>query len=224
MEYKSTFEENIAIIDKIIFSKKDFWQLKSLSYMDFSDVAQIIRLHIHKKWEQYDHSKPLENWVSKICTHKIINLIRDHYGRLAPPCNKCPFNNGGNDCSLTESGTKSNECLRYKKWSKSKKNAYGLKLAFTLEEVDNPGVSSIDFNIEESAIKFHDQILPLLSEKMKRAYRYLFIENLSDEEAAIKLGFKTSEARTPGYKQLMNIKNKIITIAHKEIQDFDIVY
>lgn len=224
MEKPSTFEDNIEIIDKIIFSKKDFWQLKSLSYMDFSDVAQILRLHIHTKWEKYDQSKPLENWVSTICTNRIINLIRDHYGRLAPPCNKCPFNEGGDYCSFTKSGTKSTECKQYAKWSKSKKNAYGLKLASVIEENENPAISAIDFNIEESAIKFHDQILPLLNPRMQVAYRYLFIENLSDEEAAGKLGFRSSEGRRPGYKQLMNIKNKIIEIAKQQIQDFDIVY
>ena len=43
-----------------------------------------------------------------------------------------------------------------------------------------------------------------------KVYGFLYIENLTEEQAAKKMGYKTSEKnRSPGYKQIKNIqKNK----------------
>ena len=42
-------------------------------------------------------------------------------------------------------------------------------------------------------------------------YNYLYIEFLSEEQVAKKMGYKTTEKnRQPGYKQIKNIKKNII--------------
>jgi hypothetical protein len=54
-----TFEESIDVINVEINKRKNKWSLTVLSWLDFDDVAQIIRLHIYRKWEQYNIEKPL---------------------------------------------------------------------------------------------------------------------------------------------------------------------
>lgn len=42
-------------------------------------------------------------------------------------------------------------------------------------------------------------------------YKYLYVDFLSEEEVAKKMGYRTTEKnRQPGYKQIKNIKKNII--------------
>jgi hypothetical protein len=216
------FEDKIEVIDKLIESRRGRWTLDQITYMDWADVAQLIRIHIADKWEQWDQSRPLEKWASKVIKHRIINLIRDHYGKVTPPCVTCPFNTNLGGCSRTRSGKQDNDCLAYRKWEKRKGSAYGLKLAAPLEDYDGAG-TSIDFDMIKSIDKFHDQMKVKLNEKLWNAYTLLYIEHLNDTEVVKRLGFKTKEKdRLPGYRQLSNMKAKIIKVAKELIQDFDI--
>ena len=54
---KLKFEDCIEQIDSEIRKRKSRWNLTALSWMDFDDVSQIIRIHIFKKWHLYDQSK-----------------------------------------------------------------------------------------------------------------------------------------------------------------------
>jgi hypothetical protein len=47
-----------------------------------------------------------------------------------------------------------------------------------------------------------------------KVYNYLYIENKDEIETAKLMGYKTSEKnRSPGYKQIKKIKNKIYKLA-----------
>ena len=56
---KLEFEECIEKIDHEITKRKNKWNLTAISWMDFDDVSQILRIHIFKKWHLYDQSQPL---------------------------------------------------------------------------------------------------------------------------------------------------------------------
>ena len=43
-----SFESNIAIVDEEIRKRKSKWTLAALSWIDFEDVEQILRIHIYK--------------------------------------------------------------------------------------------------------------------------------------------------------------------------------
>ena len=45
---KPRFEDFIEPIDKEIRKRKSKWNLTALSWMDFDDVSQILRIHIFK--------------------------------------------------------------------------------------------------------------------------------------------------------------------------------
>ena len=57
---KPSFEESILEIDSEIKKRRYKWNLSALSWMDFSDVSQILRIHIYKKWDMYDPFQALK--------------------------------------------------------------------------------------------------------------------------------------------------------------------
>ena len=56
-----------------------------------------------------------------------------------------------------------------------------------------------------------------------KIYKALYIDNMSEEDAASLMGYKTNEKnRVPGYKQIKNVKKAIIQKVKKMLKDGDI--
>ena len=56
-----------------------------------------------------------------------------------------------------------------------------------------------------------------------KVYRLLYIENLTEEQVAKQMGYKTSEKnRVPGYKQIKNIQKSIIKKIKKKLENDEI--
>ena len=153
---KKHFEEMYETIDKVIKKRRNKWKLKAITWFDFEDIEQIIKLHIYKKWHLWDQSRPIEPWINRIVTNQIKNIIRNNYTSFARPCLSCPFNQNidgdiGNEfsCGFTASRTQCSECPLYAKWEKVKKSAYDVKMTVSLENHKN-----YHFNCESS--KDHD--------------------------------------------------------------------
>ena len=68
---KLKFEDHIEQIDKEIKKRRSKWNLTALSWMDFDDVSQILRIHIFNKWHLYDINKPLNPWINRIISNQI---------------------------------------------------------------------------------------------------------------------------------------------------------
>lgn len=226
------FQSRIKEIDEVLEKKRSRWLL-SLGYMDFDDVCQIVRAHIYNKLELYDPSRSFKNWASKVADSQIKNLVRNHYGKVAPPCNSCAYNGGGNVCIFTPSGNKCAECPLYKKWENKKKNGYGMKFATSIDElVANGNVFTVEamdnFDLNESILAFHKKMEEHLSDKLFYIYKIIYIDGLPDIELSKILGLKNNEKtgnskRVPGYKQIYNYKEQIFQVAKKVMQDFDLV-
>jgi len=152
------------------------------------------------------------------------NLVRNNYSSFSKPCLKCKYNQGGNLCEIY--GLQNSGCQEYSKWENSKKDAYSVKMPISLDSsiVDQDGektnqslditdnYSYIDY--ESSASAFHESMKLKLSTIDWKVYNLLYIENLDEIETAKLIGYKTSEKnRSPGYKQIKKIKNKIYKIA-----------
>lgn len=219
----SKFEDRMQEIDQEIFKRKYKWNLTSIAWMDFNDVAQILRIHINNKWAQYDQSQPLAPWVNRIITNQIRNLIRNHYGNFSRPCLKCAAFEGDNLCSIY--GKQSGACSLYAKWLKSKKNAYDTKLPVSIEnhlqEVHNKPCEnlSLDNGIQQINNKLKNKLKP--NEWIY--YSKIYIENLSEGEVARALGYKTTEKkRGAGYKQLNNLRKSIILKVKKILYNGEI--
>lgn len=220
---RSLFEERISEIDLEIHKRRHKWSLTAISWMDFSDVAQILRIHIYKKWHMYDEKMPLAPWINRIISNQIRNLIRNNYGNFSRPCLKCSAFEGENLCSIY--GKQSTTCSLFAKWQKSKKNAYDTKLPVSLEnhsqEVFN--MKHDVFNIEATSQNLHSKMEKTLKPIEWKFYNLAYIAHKSEEEIAKIMGYKSSEKnRLAGYKQIRNLKKIIIQKAKKYIYNGDI--
>lgn len=217
---KPSFEDKIDVIDRLLTTRKKKWNLTGVSDLDYDDVAQKVRLHIWQKWEQYDPSKPLEQWVNKIISNQIINLLEENYLKLAPPCARCPLNQGGNLCGMTKNGEQNSECPLYKKWEKVKRAGFNIKMAESIHDENSSSglITSVkeDINWEKVIPNFHRMMRDKLPKKLYKMYDLLYIQNKSDEEFSKIMKFTTNEKnKIPGYKQIYNYKQQIVKIAQK---------
>ena len=231
---KISYEEKYDVIEQELRKRSGKWFLTSLAWIDFDDVKQIIRTHIYKKWDQWDQSRPLKPWLNRIISNQLKNILRNYYSNFAKPCLSCPFNQSGiaeegakGLCGFTESGSQCSECPLYAKWEKTKKAAYDIKMAVALDSHAHSLYSdkSSSFELEEAERKLHAEMREVLSEKNYSIYEMLFIKNLTDEEVAEKLGYRTTEkGRKAGYKQLKNLKKQFKARAEHILKTKDIFY
>ena len=220
---KSSFEDKIKEIDIERYKRKHKWSLTALCWMDFSDVAQILRIHIHKKWKMYDQNKPLAPWVNRIISNQIRNLIRNNYGNFSRPCLKCSAFEGEDLCSIY--GKQGSACALFAKWQKSKKSAYDTKLPVSLEnhtqEVFN--MKHDVFDIELCSNNLHKKMEQVLKPLEWKFYNLAYIQHKNEEDIAKIMGYKSSEKnRLAGYKQIRNLKKNIIQKAKKYIYNGEI--
>lgn len=219
------------VINVEIRKRKNKWFLDSVPWIDFDDVEQIIRIHIHQKWDKWDQIRDLKPWINKIITNQFKNILRNYYLNFAKPCTSCPFNSSSIEedvCSFTKSGIQDITCPLYKKWSKSKKNAHDVKIPLRLDGMEFEQITSnspSEFDLDSSIVRVEKQLRIELSKKYYEVYLMLFVENKSEDDVAMELGYKTTEnGRAAGYKQIKNIKKMIKEKVIKIIRDKDIIY
>lgn len=220
---KASFESKISEINQEINKRKHKWNLTSLAWMDFSDVSQILRIHIYKKWNLYDPKKPLAPWINRIVSNQIKNLIRNNYGNYSRPCLKCAAAEQEDGCSIYAS--QCSKCPLYAKWEKSKKSAHNIKLPVALEnhtqEVHNIIEDEID--IEKTAKNIHAKMQQVLKPIEWKFYDLYYVQHKSEEESAKSMGYKTTEKnRKIGYKQVKNLKKSIMIKVKKYLYNGDI--
>ena len=220
---KLKFEDCIEIIDVEINKRRGRWNLTALSWMDFDDVSQIIRVHIFKKWHLYDQSKSLAPWINTLISNQIKNLIRNNYGNYCRPCLKCAAAESDSLCYIY--GTQNSSCPLFAQWEKTKKAAYLTKLPAPLESVEHETekIELKEFDFDTVLKRLNDQLKERLKVNEWIVYENLYLKNKSEQEVAKILGYKTSEKnRSPGYKQIKNIKKSIIDKA-KEIVSENVI-
>lgn len=220
---KPSFEDCIGAIDAEIAKHKGSWNLTSIQWMDFDDVAQIIRIHISEKWHLYDSSKPLGPWLNKVIFHQIKNIIRNIYGNYSRPCLKCCAAEGESLCKIY--GSQNNTCPLFAAWEKSKKQAHDVKMPLPLETfVNSQDISYVDEqDINVVAETIHRKMKGILKANEWIVYKMLFIDGLPEDEVASKMGYKSNETnRKPGYKQLRNVRKAIMVKVKHALRDDEI--
>jgi DNA-directed RNA polymerase specialized sigma24 family protein len=225
---KIKYEDKREVIDRIIEKHRYIWQLKAIAWMDYEDVAQIIRFHISKKWKMWKQDRPLEPWIARITVNQIKNLLRNNYSNYVRPCLNCKFNQGNEPpaCSITASGRQCSECPLYRKWEKTKKSAYDVKLSVSIENHSESiqTMKDLNFDVLSSAQRLHEEMKHRLAPKQYKVYSRLYIEGIDEEKVAMEMGYKTNEkGKKAGYKQIKNFKKLFKQVAAKILQDEDIL-
>jgi hypothetical protein len=223
MPKRPSFEDKIEEIDQEIAKRRNKWNLNALSWIDFDDISQILRIHIYKKWHLYDHEKPLPPWLNRTISNQLKNLIRNNYSSFARPCLRCAAAEPDNLCKIYSQ--QCSDCPIYKNWERNKKDAYNIKIPVPLEgHVQEVSSRRFDVgDIEDSIKKINIRMKQVLKPIEWKVYEMLYIDNKTEKEVASEMGYKTSEKnRTPGYKQITNIKRAIILKVKRSIQKDEI--
>lgn len=220
---KQKFENNLDLINTEILKRKSKWTLSALNWIDFEDVAQIIRFHIYKKWALYDSSKPILPWINRIISNQIKNIIRNNYGNYTRPCLKCAAALGENGCRIY--GEQNSQCPMYDNWKNTKKNAYDIKMAVSIEDhpIEINNRTGDDLNIENGVKNLHEAMSKILKPMEWQVYELLYIKLKTEEQACKILKLKFDKTSKTGYnKQLRNIQKSIIKKAKNIIKNGEI--
>jgi hypothetical protein len=220
---KIKFEACINLINTEILKRKNKWTLSTLNWIDFEDVSQIIRFHIYKKWNLYDEKKPMLPWINRIISNQIKNLIRNNYGNYARPCLKCAAALGESECRIY--GKQDQGCPMFNNWTKTKKNAYDLKMAVSIEdhsyEINNQ--VCINSDIQKATQNLHEKMKQVLKPVEWKVYELLYINHKTEEQVCKILKFKyDKEAKSAYNKQLKNIQKSIIRKAKQSLANGEI--
>ena len=227
----SSYEDHHDLVIEEINKRRGKWFLTSVAWMDFDDVKQMISAHIHSKWGQYNPSKPLKPWVNKIITNQMKNILRNNYSNFVRPCLSCPFNLNSEsaekqgDCSFTKSGNQDSSCPLFKKWEKTKKSAYDIKMAISIDGASHEAhsITQREYDIISAERRLHAEMKLQLGERQYKVYDLLFVQHKDENEVARIMGYKTSESgRRAGYKQIKNLKKQFKEKAKKIMSTKDI--
>ena len=86
-------------------------------------------------------------------------------------------------------------------------------------------ISSENIDIDVAVNQINKLLKETLSEKHYKIFNMLFIESMSEEDIAKKLGYRTSEkGRKAGYKQIKNLKKMFREKIIKLLDNSDIFY
>ena len=217
------FESQLSIIQNEIDKRKNKWTLIAIP---FEDVSQMVMIRIFKKYHLFEPLKgEFSHWVNKVISSAIKNILRDNYLKYNRPCLGCAKNLGGDTCSYTPSGKQCEECPLFARWKKNKEQHFNVKQSLSLENHTQEAESKVGDFTDISAAK--DKIDEKIKKKLRpieyKLYRLLYIENLSEKDAGIKMEYKqTAKDRGPGYQQIAKMKAKIISAAKEVIEEEDL--
>jgi RNA polymerase sigma factor (sigma-70 family) len=220
---KLKFEKSLDLINAEILKRKNKWTLSALNWIDFEDVAQIVRFHLYKKWDLYDPAKPILPWINRIISNQIKNIIRNNYGNYARPCLKCAAALGDSGCRIY--GEQNQVCPMFDNWKKTKKNAYDIKMAVSIEdhptEINNKSQETLD--IQKATINLNIIMEKVLKPMEWQVYELLYIQLKSEEQVCKILKLKFDKTSKSGYnKQLRNIQKSIIKKAKLAINNGEV--
>ncbi len=217
-----TYEDLSDTIENELKKRRGRWRCRRL---DFEEAAQLCRIRIFTKFDKWDQTLPFVNWANRLITNCLINIVRDNVVRYERPCVKCAFNDGNGLCRVTPSKIQCGECKFYREWEQKGKHAFDVKRPVSIEnhtdEVSN--MQGDFFNVGEAKIHLEVLLKDVLTPKELKVFKWMFIDNRSDEFIATKMGFTTNEpGRKPGYRMLKNYRDAILKKAKEVLENSDI--
>lgn len=206
----SIYEDHIQEIDLAIAQNSHKWTLKARCDLDFSDVSQMLRLHVYNKFSLWKQELPLGPWLHRLIRNQIINILRNFYSGMSRPCLRCSCAVGDDMCSLYKKQCA--DCPLYAKWEKTKKKKANVHLPVSLEHH-----SEMMYNMPNQDINF-DKAIPALNFKLKSAlkpnewkfYELMYIQNKSENEVIKIMDFKNTEKKASHRFKRMQQIQKIV--------------
>ena len=157
-------KEFLEALDKI--SKKLIYQFK-FGYHEIEDMKQQASLFAIEGLKNYDHSRPLENFLWTHVRNRLFNYKRDNYQRPDKPCLTCPlydkfFKKSENQCV---GFLNKNDCSLLTSWENkntTKKNIMRpLEIEVIAEGESQEGVDFIEQMKNKELFKKIDENIPI---------------------------------------------------------------
>ena len=160
------------LLDTIeIISKKLAYKFK-FGYHELSDMKQQISIFALEGIENYDYTRPLENFLWTHVRNRLFNYKRDNYQRPDKPCTSCPFQdklcgNINNDCVKYPNKL---DCSLYKSWNDRNNVKKNLMYLNTIEELKEylPNIQQKQYSHENKELL--DQLEELLLDDNRKIY------------------------------------------------------
>ena len=218
---KLKYEDYVNQVETVLQKCKSKWTFTADNSISYDDVCQIVRAHIAKKIDEglYDAARPFEPWAFALCHNQIKNILKSKWSTYIIPCQalKCAAYIPDDGCKIY--GSPCSSCPLIARWQNNKKYACDVKLPVAIEnhaqEVSSKSYDGVD--LLSGYEELNETLLARLNKNQLIVYKSIYVDNLSDEDTARKLGYKTTEKnRLPGYKNISDLKKQIVSIA-KEI-------
>lgn len=168
-------DEFLNIIE--IISKKLAYKFK-FGYHDYEDMKQQISIFALEGLKNYDHKRPLENFLWTHVRNRLFNYKRDNYQRPDKPCLSCPLYKHS---SCTKYSNK-NDCELYYNWSNRNSVKKNLMHLTTIDEIKDYS----NFFNDGSEDLSNKEIIDLIEEHLNGEERVTYLK--------VKGGTKVSKA------------------------------
>jgi DNA-directed RNA polymerase specialized sigma24 family protein len=160
--------ELLKVID--IITKKLAYKFK-FGYHDIEDMKQQISIFALEGLKNYDHKRPLENFLWTHVRNRLFNYKRDNYQRPDKPCYSCPLFD--KTLAICTKYSNKNNCDLYSSWSKRNESKKNLMHLTTIEEVKD--YSNIFFSNETLSAE-NSEILKILDSELSGEYRSIYLK------------------------------------------------
>lgn len=174
---KQQVDENefLRVID--VISKKLAYKFK-FGYHDFDDMKQQISIFALEGLKNYDHKRPLENFLWTHVRNRLFNYKRDNYQRPDKPCLNCPLYDPHlkKTTSGCEQYNNKEDCSLYNSWlnrNTTKKNLMHLN---TIDEIKDYGNT---FTSEENLLDHSietNELWNLIENHLTGEYRTIYLK------------------------------------------------
>jgi hypothetical protein len=177
--------EFLNVID--IIAKKLAYKFK-FGYHNYEDMKQQISIFALEGLKNYDHKRPLENFLWTHVRNRLFNYKRDNYQRPDKPCLTCPLYDPKCEKSISGCSQYANkeDCSLYENWlirNNIKKNLMHLT---TIDEIkDYSNVFSSEDGILTNSIA-SNEIFELIETHLTGEYRTIYLK--------VKSGAKVNKA------------------------------
>ena len=163
------------LIDTInVITKKLAYKFK-FGYHEIEDMKQQISLFALEGLKNYDHKRPLENFLWTHVRNRLFNFKRDNYQRPNKPCLTCPFHDpllqsSTNECSKY---TDKENCEPYNSWYSRNVSKKNLMNFITIEDFKE--LLHIQTH-KEPPSPAQKELLDILEEKLTGNYRTIYLK------------------------------------------------
>lgn len=169
--------ELLKVID--IITKKLAYKFK-FGYHNIEDMKQQISVFAIEGLKNYDHKRPLENFLWTHVRNRLFNYKRDNYQRPDKPCYSCPLFDKAS--ALCTKYSNKNDCDLYAKWLDRNQNKKNLMHLTTVDEIKDYA----NIFIDSSQQLEHTETLQIIENNLNGEYRNIYLK--------IKNGTKVSKS------------------------------